>query len=246
MAEKFLIDGLTIEQIRKLDYAVINNMNKRELSRVIRTLSLAANKRVKRLKENKADIAPDALNWLSDQGYGRKKFGAKNKTLDEMRSEFLTVKQFLGMKTSTVTGAKSVRKGRESRIMGETREQAVARKRSEYISEYMADHAGRAPKMAAIKEKMEEALKEYLQMSSDAWKIYRKMLEAENWPNSPYTKYHGSDEIIQMIGQRVVTGKNQDSILQAAIKKFDKFYEEEQAKMQEDAGEESQGLDMDY
>ena len=246
MAEKFYIDGMTVNEIMDIDYGIINNMNKRELSRVIRTLSLAANKRVKRLKENRADIAEDALNWLEDQGYKRKKFGSKNKTVNEMRQEFLTVRQFLGMKTSTVRGAASTRKNREQRIMGYTREEAVRRERSKYISQYMENHAGRAPSYAKIKEKMNEALEKYLDMSSDAWRIYRQTLEAEGWPNSPYVKYHGSDEVIALIGKRVASGEDQDSILEKAMNKFEDEYKKNQDEMRAKEAEEDNGLKMKY
>ena len=233
----FQTEGMTVEQILNLDYSIINNMNKRDLSHALKTVALAANKRVSRLKANQADIAEDALNWLADQGYKRKKFGSKNKTLNQMRNEMTTLRQFMDMKTSTVRGAISVRQVREKRIMGETREQAVKRGRYAFVSRYMQEHAGRAPKMADIKKEMKRLEAEYMQMNSDAWAIYRQMLEAQGWPNSPYKNYYGSSEIIEMIGNRVAAGDDDEDILVSAIDQFNDFYEsEEEAIIDDDDG----------
>lgn len=244
MADSFFTDGMTVDDILNLDLQTINSLNKRDLSRALRTVSLAANKRVKRLKENRKDIAEDALNWLSDQGYSRKKFGSKNKSLNQMRKEFFTAKQFMGMKTSKVRGAIQVRQGRESRIMGETREQAVSRGRHDFVVRYQQEHAGRAPSMKDIKKEMKRLAEKYNELNSTAWEIYRKTLEMKGWPNSPYTNYYGSDSVLELIGSRVGTGESDDDILEAAKDMFDQKYEEQQQKMAED--EEDSGLDMDY
>ena len=242
MADSFFTDGMTVDEILHLDLQTINSLNKRDLSRALRTVSLAANKRVKRLKENRKDIAEDALNWLSDQGYSRKKFGSKNKSLNEMRKEFFTAKQFMGMKTSKVRGAIQVRQGRESRIMGETREQAVSRGRHDFVYRYQQEHGGRAPSMKAIKAEIKRLEEQYKVMSSEAWSIYRKMLEAQGWPNSPYKNYYNSENIIEMIGERVAAGEDSDSILSHAINAFNESYEQEQEELNND----DDGLDMDW
>ena len=242
MADSFFTDGMTVDEILHLDLQTINSLNKRDLSRALRTVSLAANKRVKRLKENRKDIAEDALNWLSDQGYSRKKFGSKNKSLNEMRKEFFTAKQFMGMKTSKVRGAIQVRQGRESRIMGETREQAVSRGRHDFVYRYQQEHGGRAPSMKAMKAEIKRLEEQYKVMSSEAWSIYRKMLEAQGWPNSPYKNYYNSENIIEMIGERVAAGEDSDSILSHAINAFNESYEQEQEELNND----DDGLDMDW
>lgn len=242
MADSFFTDGMTVDEILHLDLQTINSLNKRDLSRALRTVSLAANKRVKRLKENRKDIAEDALNWLSDQGYSRKKFGSKNKSLNEMRKEFFTAKQFMGMKTSKVRGAIQVRQVRESRIMGETREQAVSRGRHDFVYRYQQEHGGRAPSMKAIKAEIKRLEEQYKVMSSEAWSIYRKMLEAQGWPNSPYKNYYNSENIIEMIGERVAAGEDSESILSHAINAFNESYEQEQEELNND----DDGLEMDW
>lgn len=244
MVDSFFTDGMTVDDILHLDLQTINSLNKRDLSRALRTVSLVANKRVKRLKENRKDIAEDALNWLSDQGYSRKKFGSKNKSLNEMRKEFFTAKQFMGMKTSKVRGAISVRQGRESRIMGETREQAVSKGRHDFVYRYQQEHGGRAPSMKAIKAEIKRLEEQYTQMSSNAWSIYRKMLEAQGWPNSPYKNYYNSENIIEMIGERVAAGEDSESILSHAINAFNESYEQEQEELNN--SEDDDGLEMSW
>ena len=244
MADSFFTDGMTVDDILHLDLQTINSLNKRDLSRALRTVSLAANKRVKRLKDNKKDIAEDALNWLSDQGYSRKKFGSKNKSLNQMRKEFFTAKQFMGMKTSKVRGAIQVKEGRESRIMGETKKQAVSKGRHDFVYRYQQEHGGRAPSMKAIKAEIKRLEEQYTQMSSDAWSIYRKMLEAQGWPNSPYKNYYNSENIIEMIGERVAAGEDSESILSHAINAFNESYEDEQEELNKI--EDDDGLDMTW
>ena len=46
MAKKFFVEGLTVEQILSMDPAQMAKLDKRDISRALRTVALAANKRI--------------------------------------------------------------------------------------------------------------------------------------------------------------------------------------------------------
>ena len=52
MADKFKTEGMTVNEILNLDYETLHSFDKRDISRALRTVSLAANKRIDRLLKN--------------------------------------------------------------------------------------------------------------------------------------------------------------------------------------------------
>ena len=151
MAKKdFYTDGMTVEEILNLGDDQIRALSKRDISHALRTVSLAANKRVNRLldkavkrggqyvekKSAKKAIALDALNKLADESDGNLKFSGKGKTRNQMIAELGRARSFMEMKTSTISGAESVRKMRESRALGKTREDVMKEAADSYRKEY--------------------------------------------------------------------------------------------------------------
>ena len=115
------------------------------------------------------------------------------------------------MKTSTVKGATEVRKDIEKRLFGKTREQAARGVRT--------------------KKAKAEIYKRYETMSRDVWSYYRKFLEIKG--RDPHSYMSGSDAIIELIGQKVVTGADEETAIQSALDMFKSSYEEEQAEYNE-------------
>ena len=111
------------------------------------------------------------------------------------------------MKTSTVRGATEVRKDIEKRLFGKTREQAARRVKT--------------------KKAKAEVYARYESMSRDVWSYYRKFLELKG--RDPHSYMSGSDTIIDMIGQSVLSGKSEEEVIQGALDQFKSQYEEEQA-----------------
>ena len=111
------------------------------------------------------------------------------------------------MKTSTVRGATEVRKDIEKRLFGKTREQAARRVKT--------------------KKAKAEVYARYESMSRDVWSYYRKFLELKG--RDPHSYYSGSDTIIDMIGQSVLSDKGEEETIQSALDLFKSQYEEEQA-----------------
>ena len=64
-------------------------------------------------------------------------------------------------------------------------------------------------------------------MSKEVWSYYRKFLELKG--RDPHSYMSGSDTIIELIGQKVVTGADEGESIQAAIDMFKSEYEQEQA-----------------
>ena len=116
------LNNYTVEQILNMGDDELNKTNQRQMSHMLRTVALAANKRITRLENNekKGGIAPDALNAVQDSG-GR--FYVGGKTRNQMLAELARAREFMNMKTSTVTGATEVRKNRERMLYGATREE---------------------------------------------------------------------------------------------------------------------------
>ena len=221
--QPFYTEGMTVKEILNISPDKLMKLNKRDISHALRTVSLAANKRIEKLKgkANKtkdgyipktkgSQINTSALNWVTDDGHKRTKFGVKKSgTRNEMLHQLKTIKQFMEMKTSTVKGAVEVRKKTEKKLFGKTREQAARR--------------------VGTKKAKAEVYARYESMSRDVWSYYRKFLELKG--RDPHSYMSGSDTIIDLIGQAVLSGKSEEESIQAALDLFKSQYEEEQAEI---------------
>lgn len=217
----FFTDNMTVDQILNLDYQTLNKLDTRDLSRALRTASLAANKRLTRLRKNavydkekgyipksgSTGMAPYALNQVTQ--YGRKKFkwgvektkGNRNKMLQQLKD----IRQFWNMSTSTVKKAIEVRKNSERRLFGQTREEAAKGKRGK---------------------KREAIYKTFEDRMSKAYEAYRKFLQYQKV--NKWSSYEGSASILSVVGNVVENGGDIDEALQAAIDEDNKLYRERQ------------------
>lgn len=107
---------MTTKELLSLEYSDFNAMNERELRKIVAQLNSTANKRIKRLQ--KADTYSYALAHV-EQNLINSKFQSTGKeNVNELRSKFANVKNFLNMKTSTVSGARIEQKKISERIGG--------------------------------------------------------------------------------------------------------------------------------
>ena len=230
MADSFYTDNMTVNEILNLSNEQISKLNERDVSRALRTVSLAANKRIQRLmqqarktkdgyvpkKSAKRNIAVDALNAVTNDGKTKVKFGVKSApTRNKMIEQIGEIRRFMNMQTSTVSGAVKVRKEREKRLFGKTAEQA-----------------GRGK----TKKEKKEIKKKFSQKVSEAYALFRKFLEYEGLPNSPYMKFAGSDSILNLIGKKIINGDSEEETLQAAINEAEAQYIKEQEEWTEATG----------
>ena len=230
MADSFYTDNMTVNEILNLSNEQIAKLNERDVSHALRTVSLAANKRIQRLmqqarktkdgyvpkKSAKRNIAVDALNAVTNDGKTKVKFGVKSApTRNKMIEQIGEIRRFMNMQTSTVSGAVKVRKEREKRLFGKTAEQA-----------------GRGK----TKKEKKEIEKKFSQKVSEAYALFRKYLEYEGLPNSPYMKFAGSDTILNLIGKKIINGDSEEETLQAAINEAEAQYIKEQEDWTEATG----------
>lgn len=220
MAKKFFVDGLTVEQILAMDPAQMAKLDKRDISRALRTVSLAANKRIEKLEKyakktrhgyvpnpkGGKSIAVDALNWVSSDGAAKAKFGVKrSETRNQMIAQIGRVRQFMNMKTSTITGAVNVRKTREKNLFGRTREQ-MARGKSERQKQ-------------AIYKNMQ-------QMYDTIWSAYHKYRELKG--QDPHAYYEDSMQVLSLLGQNITSGISEDEAIVNTLNEMSTKYEEQQ------------------
>ena len=106
---------MTKNEILNLDIEDINRMTQKELRSVVQTLATIGNKRVKNLQKNidKIGYSRALDTW---EVFGSEKFSTKGKNRNQLLSEFMRVRGFVNAKTSTVAGAKSVKKEMLTRI----------------------------------------------------------------------------------------------------------------------------------
>ncbi len=229
MSKPFYVDGLTVDQILSMDPAEMAKLNKREISRALRTVSLAANKRIDKLlqyatktkhgyeqnpKAKKA-IATDALNWVTSDGTTKPKFGVKrSETRNQMIAQIGKIRQFMNMKTSTVTGAVNVRKAREKNIFGKTREQASR---------------------GQSKREKQRTYKNFQQMYSFVWGAYHKYRELKG--QDPHAHYEDSMQVIQILASAIVYGMSEDEAVRYAAEEMQRQYEEQQAQYEDLVGD---------
>lgn len=98
------VSGKSVEEILDLSLDDFNQLTEKTLRQLTTRLVSAGNKRIKRLE--KSNIYSPSYEAIKDSGG---KFSVKGKSLNELKSEFIRLKNFFGQKTSTVTGAKEVR-----------------------------------------------------------------------------------------------------------------------------------------
>lgn len=225
MADSFKTSGMTVKEILNMNPDDISRLNTREMSRALRTVSLAANKRITRLKNQakfsskaggyvtkksaKHNIALDALNAVTKDGKIKGNVFGVGKATDrnDMLKQFSEIRRFMNAKTSTIAGAKEVRQNREKRLLGKTSEQLI-----------------RKGKTKAEREAIKAEIKQTL---SETYKGFRKYLEAKGRSNTHYENFEGSMNIINIIKTKVESTGDHEQGLQAALD-FDKgVYEEE-------------------
>lgn len=97
--------GKSISEIYSMSLRDFSQLNKSELRQAVSRLSSAANKRLKRLAESSVE----SLSARTIEQSGGK-FSTRGKGLDELRAEFMRVKDFLKSPTSTVKGARQAEK----------------------------------------------------------------------------------------------------------------------------------------
>ena len=227
MAKKFEVEGLTVKQILAMDPDKLSSLNSREMSRALRTVALAANKRVNRLREQAKkgptgayiskksaahNVALDALNAVTKDGSVRgnvfgvgKAQGDRNK----MYKQLAEIRQFMGAKTSTIKGAKEVRQARERRLLGYTSEEAMKKQRTK---------KGKAAVEAKIRQTM-----------SDTYAAFRKYLEYKGLPNNNYVRFEGSMSVLELLRTGVQNDLEPEQALQQAIERDRQGYEASKA-----------------
>lgn len=220
MAKPFYTDNMTVNEILALGDDVLNTLDRRDLSRALRTVSLAANKRINRLL-NKADIQVDQktgdIKYVDKSGKGidfealyftgGKKFGVgKSKNRNEIYKEFAKVRNFMNANSTTITGAIALRQKRERAVFGKTREQ---------MTEGMSKRDAAAA-VANLNEIMSEVYSEF-----HKWKEEYQM-------QGGYDKAVGK-RVIKMLARRMMNkGMSGEEARQSVSDYYDRKYEKQQ------------------
>ena len=214
--QPFATEGMTVNEILNLSYDTLSKMSTRDLSRALRTVSLAANKRVNRLtaqarktkegyipkKSARHNISLDALNAITKDGKTKAVFGVKQaKSRNQMLSQMKEIRGFMGMKTSTIKGATEVRKKAEKRLFGKTREQAA---RGKTKKERAAIYSRYDKNMSAV------------------YETYRKFLEMKGL--AKHAQYDDSGVVLNFIANAIASGEPPEKVLADAINKANQAY----------------------
>ena len=215
------LNNYTVEQILSMGDDELNKTNQRQMSHMLRTVSLAANKRITRLENNakKGGISTDALNAVQDSG-GR--FYVGGKTRNQMLAELARAREFMNMKTSTVTGATEVRKNRERMLYGATREEIEKERKKKKKKQEQEERKRKRDFERQEKKKEKEARKkgktytpreyvpkttkqeqdkpvDYDKQLKEVFKAYREFNEQN--PNEGRKDYFDSSKALAYIGQ---------------------------------------------
>lgn len=193
--QPFKVEGMTVNEIINLGDDELSRMNARDLSRALRTVSLAANKRIRRL-ESKAeksvnefgdtqyvDISGKGIDFEALYAVDGKKFGlGKGKhARGDIYKEFVRARNFMNAGSTTITGAIELRKKRERQLFGKTREEL---------------YEGVEPSERALIES------EMKNLMSDIYSEYHRWKE-EYAIEGGYTKEKGR-RVLKMFGRRVM------------------------------------------
>ena len=100
------------QQILETSAIDLNRMTAAELRANVQILASAANKRLARLGQSEiGQLSPAYISAMKRSYTGEKggKFGTKGKSRNQLLSEFAAIRSFMGLKTSTGAGWRSVR-----------------------------------------------------------------------------------------------------------------------------------------
>ena len=217
----FAVEGMTVDQIINLGDDVISKMNQRDLSRALRTATLAANKRLNRLLKKAevttnemgdvkyTDISGQGLDFEALYATGGKKFGlGKGKhQRSEIYKEFAKVRNFLNAGSTTISGAIELRKKRERQLFGNTREELYGKL---------------PPAEAAL---METEMKDIM---SDIYSEFHRWKE-EYQIEGGYNKELGK-RVLKMFGRRTMKGMSAEDARAEIEDYYDKKYETQEKK----------------
>lgn len=117
------VKGKSTGQLLKLSGTQLNKLSRKELAQVVSRLGSTANKRLRRFE--KKDTSSPATEYVKRTGG---KFSVKGKNVESLKKEYLRVKGFLEAETSTITGAKKVRKN----VINKLKEFGVDIKENQY------------------------------------------------------------------------------------------------------------------
>lgn len=210
--------NMTAQEILNMSYDQLSSLDTKQMSRALRTASLAANKRIARLrkeskltktgyvsKEGGKGIAPFALNWVTMNGRKKFKFGVKKaSSRNKMLEQLTTIKKFWNMQTSSVTKSVEFRKEHERKLFGKTREEAAKGK---------------------SKKRREEIYAEYSQKIRDVYEVYHKFLEFKEL--DPKSQYDNSKRLLQLIANKIeFEDQDVETALNSVIEFAQELYEE--------------------
>lgn len=227
MAGKFQFDNpkyndYTVDQLLNLTNEDLNNMSKRDISRVTRTLALAANKRLNRLlkysekqgdeyvpvKGSKTKIDTSALNAMLNEDkrvrgveHGKVEKFSAGKSLGERRGskDSKPTKNDLRVEFNR---ARRFMNMSTSTISGSTRvREARERRATGYTQEEYINKR--------IKEglKSEEAVNEFDELEKKVFQRFRKYNEFRVAGGGIPKNYMGSDEVLAMVRERTLEGR---------------------------------------
>lgn len=99
-------------ELLALDVSQVSKLDKNTLKAATAQLGAVANKRAERLRKHEIGASSALVQYDRSGG----KVLVKNKNLNQLRREFTRTQKFLNAKTSTITGAKKVRRDMEQRL----------------------------------------------------------------------------------------------------------------------------------
>lgn len=218
---------MNVQDILNLGDDQLNSMNEKELKQVTTILVSAANKRLKRMRENvkyttvsdgkggrkgkwvekaNSGVATDAFNYATRGKMNYQKFSVAGKDRNQTYKEFARIRHFMSMKTSTIKGAIEVRRDREFLTFGYSREQLLK----------------------GVKGKERTAMINRInQEIADTYDLYHKFKELN--PHFEYT--NGSlppddpRSPIRVVSEMVHNGMSKDDILESINDSYTQQYE---------------------
>ena len=238
MAKKkkgFITDKLTVKQIVNLGDEKLSKMDKRELSHALRTVSLAANKRIKRLEKHGV-FDPATEKWSETTNLGidfealyfnkGRRFGVGRKkdiSRQEIYKEFARVRNFMKAESTTISGAIELRKKRERALFGATHEEITSSMKPQ--------------------EKM-EALETISDVMSDVYSEFHRWKE-EAQIEGGYTKAIGT-RVLKMLSRRMYKGMSGEEARADVVAYRTKRYEDKQIQKVQNPEIPSDFQNLDY
>ena len=200
-----------------------NELDEQQLKQAIKTMSNAANKRLKRMENAGIYFGEDSGKGVTS---GVKRFGIKGKDFQALKNEFKRVRNFLNNPQSSLTG------------MWKTLKEVKRKWGRSPTKKMRKDFSKMEKQKGKLGKDMESGLTKYeeLRRWRDTWKYYNKLIEEGAWAPSQYDSNQVREAVYYQVTEQREYNLTDEETYERILNDLRNDYESIQKQRNNDSG----------